>query len=130
MSINDLETMKYSDVGGGHFDEMMQQNFVKAHKIASEYGQKVELVAQISIFAPDPRVPNAANHSFSVQLKEPKYVSMKFTTRLVGGVPISDGKNLAEASQLNIFDEIKPEVINGTQNIGEPRLSNPTEQNT
>ena len=105
MSIDDLKPMKYSDVGKGYFDKMLQESFLKAHKLASEYNQRVEVVAKITIFPPDPMMPSTGNHSFEVQVKEPKYVSTRFTTSLFGGLPISDGKNLSEASQVNLFNQ-------------------------
>jgi hypothetical protein len=114
MSLIDGKPMQYSDIANGNFDQMLQGAFLKAHKMANEYNQKVEVVASIQVFPPDPRVPNSGNVSFSVQLKEPKYVSQKFTTALVGGVPVNDGKNAAEAEQYNMFD--RPEVIEDNNN--------------
>jgi len=103
MSIDDLKPMSYKEVGQGNYNKMMEQAFHKAHKLASEYGQRVEVCSKITVFPPDPRIPTSGNHMFEVQVKEPKYVSTRFTTKLHGGLPISDGASLAEATQLNIF---------------------------
>lgn len=95
--------MNYKEVGQGNFDEMMQESFLKAHKLASEYNQKVEITASIVILPPDVRTPTTGNHKFSVQIKEPKYTSANYTTVLSGGLPVSDGRTEGDALQFNMF---------------------------
>jgi len=73
MSANDLKPMEFTAIGNGNYAKMMQQNFLKASAIASQYNQKVEIVSKITIFPPDPRMPEFGNLTFSVQLKEQPY---------------------------------------------------------
>lgn len=126
MSLTDNEPMKYFEIAQGNFDSMMQELFIKGHRMASEFNQKVELSATINIFPPDPRVRESGNVSFSVQLKEPKYTSQKFTTALVGGIPVNEGKSREEAENYNLFDkpkitennQQKPEVVDAPEHNG------------
>ena len=126
MSLTDKEPLHYTDIAKGNFDCMMQELFIKGHKMAAEFNQKVELNATISIFPPDPRMRNSGNIQFSVQLKEPKYTSVKFTTALIGGLPVNEGIDAAEAEQYSVFDSpkiietnnSKMEVFDGTEYNG------------
>ena len=117
MGLIDGEPMHYTEIASGGFNQMMQSAFLKSHKLASEYNQVVEVIASIKIYPPDMRVPNSGNLAFSVQLKEPKYVSQKFTTALVGGMPVKTGRDMADAEQYGLFDS--PQIIAGTNTIPE-----------
>ena len=132
MGLSDKKPMQYTEIAEGNFHKMMQEAFLKAHKLASEYGQKVEVSANIAVFPPDPRSPQNGNLNFSVQLKEPKYTSQRYVTALVGGMPVQDGKNQAEAEQYDMF-EIKEnvtnklEVVDGVEGSNDTRVSDATE---
>lgn len=119
MSLTNNAPLNYTEIARGEFNRMVQEAFLKAHKIASEYNQKVAVSAEIVVFPPDPRVPTSGNIQFSVQLKEPRYTSQRFTTALSGGLPVSEGRNMEEAETYDMFDQpqvtdhqpIKPEII-------------------
>lgn len=112
MGLENNEPMSYRSIGQGHFDEMMEQTFLKAHRLAFENNTKVEVVSKITIFPPDVRFPNSGQHQFEVQLKEPKYVSQRFTAALQCGIPLQDGDNIDDANQYNLFSR---DVSNGTK---------------
>jgi len=99
MSVEDMQPLRYTEIGRGHFDARMHVDFLRAHRIASEQDQKVELTAKITVYPPDPQARDAGNVSYEVQLREPKYQSHRFTTMLNGGMPGSDGKTTADSLQ-------------------------------
>lgn len=123
MSLQDKLPLQYNDIAQGEFDKMMQQAFLKAHRVAAEYNQKVEITGKISVYPPDPRMPTNGNVSFSVKIKEPEYTSQRFTTALSGGIPINEGRTVAEAETMDLFDvemqdateEDFPEIISHEQ---------------
>jgi hypothetical protein len=98
-----MEPMKFYEIGRGQFAKQAQEHFLKAHKLAFESGQKVTLEMKLHVDPPDVQNPNYGNLAWEMAIKTPKQVSIKHITVLSGGYPVSDGTDVSQALQYDLF---------------------------
>jgi len=96
------KTMQFFELGKGRFAQQVQEAFVKAHKVAFETGEKVPVVVKLNIDPPDPQSPDYGNISWEVDIRIPSRKSIKHITRLSGGLPVSDGTDIAALLQVEM----------------------------
>jgi hypothetical protein len=95
--------MMFFEIGKGKFAQQVQEAFLKAHQVAFQVGEKVPVLIKIEIDPPDTSNPEFGNLSWEVDLRLPKKRSIKHFTKLSGGLPMSDGTNVADALQVDMF---------------------------
>lgn len=105
------DVLKFYEVGKGKLAQQVQEAFLRAHKVMFETGEKVRVVLGIDVLPPEGDAPEYGNIAWDVEVKAPKKKSIKHITVLSGGLPVSDGTDVAQALQY----EMNLEDRNGNQ---------------